>query len=129
MAKHIARGGHHEGVEGHGRHGGHTDMSRKFGKDYPAGGSEGEYIEHALRGGSGPSEGEHEYPVDRRDQSILTPLGMDNVKLAMNEPSSILDTHFAGGVSNLEHSLTGTKAVNEEVGAAGPVKHVIIPNH
>lgn len=130
MAKHghIARGGHHEAVEGHGRHGGHTDGSR-FGKDRPGKGAETDFIDHALRGGSGPSEGLHKYPVDRRDQHILTPVAMDNVKLAMHEPSSILDTDFHGGCENLEHSLKGTHAVNEEVGAAGPVTHHIIPNH
>lgn len=135
--KHIMRGGHHEAVEGHGRHGGHTDGGGsgaraagvgRFGKDHP-GSKETNFIDHALTGGSGPSEGLHKYPVDRRDQHILTPLGMDNVKLAMHEPSSILDTHFAGGVENLEHSLKGTHAVNEEIGAAGKVNHVIIPNH
>lgn len=123
MAK---RGGIHEGVEGQGRHGGQSDHSREFGKD--RGGDE-EFIEHALRGGSGPSEGLHRYPVDRRNQSILTPQPMDNVRLAMHEPSSILDTDFAGGVDNIQHSLKGASAVNEEVGAAGSVKHIIIPDH
>jgi hypothetical protein len=145
MAKHHNRGGHHEAVYGHGRHGGHTDGSRDggyheepgghghkarghFGKDRPSHG-EMDFIDHALRGGSGPSEGLHKYPVDRRDQHILTAVALDNVKLAMHEPSSILDTEFHGGVENLEHSLKGTKAVNEEIGAAGPVHHTIIPNH
>jgi hypothetical protein len=44
--------------------------------------------------------------------------------------SSICDEgEFHGGVDNLKHSLTGASAVNEEVGAAGPLRHVIIPNH
>jgi hypothetical protein len=126
----IERGGHHEGVEGHGRHGGHTDhhLHEKFGKDHPSITEEG-FIDHALRGGSGPSEGLHKYPVDRRNQHILTPIPMDNVRLAMHEPSSILDTDFHGGIENLEHSLKGTHAVNEEIGAAGPVHHIIIPDH
>jgi hypothetical protein len=103
-------------------------MRNRFGKDYPSP-SEEHYIDRSLTGGSGPSNGMHKYPVDRRDQHILTAVAMDNVKLAMHEPSSILDTHFYGGCENIEHSLKGATAVNEEVGAAGPVKHVVIPWH
>ncbi len=98
-----------------------------YGKDMPSH-SEEEYIDHALTGGAGPSNGLHHYPVDRRDQRILTAVALDNVKLAMHEPSSILDEEFAGG-ENIGHRLKGASAVNEEIGAAGPVRHVIIPNH
>ena len=97
----------------------------KYGKDKPE-----NFIEGALRGGHGPSEGIHHTPIDRPDQSINTAVAMDNVDLALDIPSSILDEGgFHGGVDNLKHSLTGSSAVNEEVGAAGPIKHVIIPNH
>lgn len=102
-----------------------ASMARgKFGKDHPE-----NFIAGALTGGHGPSEGIHEEKVDRPHQTINTSVAMDNVKLAMPIKSSILDDGFKGGVDNLKHSLTGSSAVNEEVGAAGPVKHVIIPNH
>lgn len=97
----------------------------KYGKDHP-----GNFIEGALTGGHGPSEGIKSTPVDRPHQTINTPVGFDNVKLAMDVPSSIADEGgFRGGVDNLKHSLTGSSAVNEEVGASGPVTHVIVPNH
>lgn len=92
-------------------------------------GNEG-FIRGALTGGSGASHGIHDTKVDRPNQSIKTAVPMDNVNLAMDVKSSILeDGGFKGGISNLKHSLTGASAVNEEVGAAGPLKHVIIPNH
>jgi hypothetical protein len=100
-----------------------------FGKDRVVKSSEG-YINKALAGGSGKSEDIVEYPVDRPDQKINTAFAMDNVKLAMDIPTSLKDMGgIGGGVDNLEHSLTGSSAVNEEVGAAGKVKHIIIPNH
>lgn len=100
-----------------------------FGKDKVAKGSEG-FIEHALHGGHGPSEGIHDKKIDRPQQSIKTAVALDNVKLAMDIESSILDEGgFAGGIDNLEHSLKGSSAVNEDLGAAGKVKHTIIPNH
>ncbi len=101
-----------------------------FGKDRVAKGSEG-YIEHALAGGSGPSEGIEDMRINRPQQSINTAVALDNVKLAMDVPSSIIgdEKDFAGGVDNLEHSLKGSSAENEDVGAAGKVKHTIIPNH
>lgn len=100
-----------------------------FGKDRVAKGSD-DYIERALDGGSGPSEGIHDVRIDRPKQSINTAVAMDNVKQAMDIPSSILDEDdFGGGVDNLEHSLKGSSAVNEDVGAAGHVKETIIPNH
>ena len=95
-----------------------------YGKDHPE-----SFIAGALKGGSGPSNSIQHSPVDRPDQTINTALAMDNVKMAMNIPSSILDDKFAGGPDNVKHSLNGATAVSEEVGAAGGVKHVIIPNH
>ena len=101
----------------------------KFGKDRPSG-SEIGYIDHSLKGGSGPSNDVKTYPVDRPNQSIKTSLAMDNVKLAMPIDSSIEDmSDWPGGVDNISHSLTGSSAVNEEVGAAGKVKHIILPDH
>lgn len=98
---------------------------RPFGKDLPE-----RFIDGALTGGSGPSNGIVKQKVDRPDQEICTAFPMDNVKLAMPIESSLRDKGgFAGGIDNLKHSLTGGSAVNEEVGAAGKVRHVIIPNH
>ena len=100
-----------------------------FGKDKVVRSSEG-FIEEALTGGHGPSSGIEQEPVDRPHQSINTAFAMDNVKLAMPIQTSLRDEHdLGGGVDNLKHSLTGASAVNEEVGAAGPLKHIIIPNH
>jgi hypothetical protein len=100
-------------------------VKKPYGKDDPE-----RFISGALTGGHGPSEGMVEEKVDRPHQSIHTSVAMDNVKLAMPIKSSILEEGgFRGGVDNLEHSLKGASAVNEEVGAAGPVKHTIIPNH
>lgn len=101
-----------------------AEVKRPFGKDQPE-----RFIDSALTGGSGPSKGMIHTKVDRPDQEIVTPFPMDNVQLAMPMKSSIADTKFAGGVDNIAHSLTGGKAVNEEVGASSPVKHTIIPNH
>jgi hypothetical protein len=104
-------------------------IGRPFGKDRPATSSEA-FISKALTGGAGKSQGIHEYPVGRPDQKINTAVPVDNVKLAMPIETSILDmSDWPGGVDNLKHSLTGTSAVNEEVGAAGPIVHHIIPNH
>lgn len=103
--------------------------NRPFGKDKAPKSSEG-FISHALTGGSGPSEDIKNYPVDRPGQTIKTAFAMDNVTLAMDIPTSLKDVGgIGGGVDNLKHSLTGTSAVNEEVGATGKLKHVIIPNH
>lgn len=100
-----------------------------YGKDRVAKGSEG-YISEALRGGSGPSEGIHDKKIDRKDQSIMTAVAMDNVDLCMDIETSILEEGgFRGSPTNLDHSLTGTSAVNEKVGADGPVHETIIPNH
>jgi hypothetical protein len=101
-----------------------------FGDKRVAKGSES-YIEGALRGGSGPSEGIEDVKINRPQQSINTAVALDNVKLAMDVPSSIIgdDKGFGGGIDNLEHSLKGSTAENEDVGAAGKVRHNIIPNH
>lgn len=97
----------------------------KYRKDTPE-----RFIAGALTGGSGPSEGISSKKIGRPDQSINTAFGMDNVKLAMPMDSSIADEGgIGGGVDNLKHSLTGSSAVNEDVGAVGKLKHDIIPNH
>jgi hypothetical protein len=97
---------------------------RPYGKDSPE-----RFIDGALKGGSGPSNGIDHIKVDRPDQSICVATPMDNVNLVMPMESSIRDMSWKGGVDNIKHSLTGASAVNEEVGAVGSVKHVIIPNH
>lgn len=100
-------------------------INKPYGKDDPE-----RFIEGALTGGSGPSNEIVHTKVDRPKQSINTAFGMDNVKLAMPIETSLKDEGgFRGGVDNLDHSLKGSSAVNEEVGAAGPVKKTIIPNH
>lgn len=100
----------------------------KYGKDRPGGNSG--YIEESLRGGKGPSEGMHSMHIDRRNQTILTACAMDNVTLAMDIESSIEEEGgFAGSPENIGHSLKGASAVSEELGAAGHLKHVIIPDH
>ena len=96
----------------------------KYGKDRPE-----RFIDGALKGGSGPSNEIVDYTVDRPEQKIKTAFAMDNVKLVEPMETSIKDTKWAGGLENIGHSLTGGKAVNEDVGAAGKVKHVIVPNH
>lgn len=100
-------------------------VKRPFGKDDPD-----RFISGALTGGGGPSNEIKDLAVDRPNQTIKRAFAMDNVKLAMPIASSLKDLGgFAGGDDNLKHSLTGTSAVNEEVGASGTVKHVIIPDH
>lgn len=101
-----------------------------YGDKKVAQGSEG-FIEHALHGGSGPSEGIHETKVDRPHQTINTAVPMDNVKLAMPIKTSILEEGgFRGGPDNLEHSLKGASAPPPgDVGAAGHVRHDVIPDH
>jgi len=96
---------------------------RPFGKDTPE-----RFIDSALTGGSGESEGIHTKKINRPDQSINTAVPMDNVKLAMPMKSSILDDKWAGSLNNLDHSLTGASAVNEKLGAKGG-KSTIFPNH
>jgi hypothetical protein len=98
----------------------------KFGKDHPE-----NFIEGALRGGSGPSREIVDKKVDRPDQSIKSAYALDNVKLVEHIPTSLKDEGgFAGGLENLKHSLTGGSAVEaESPGAAGATKKTIIPNH
>lgn len=105
-------------------------LNKTYGKDRVAKGSEG-YISEALHGGSGKSEGIHEKGIDRKGQSIMTPVGMDNVELALDIETSILDEGgFHGSTRNLKHSIDGAEApADGDVGAAGPVRHDIIPNH
>lgn len=105
-----------------------ANLHGKFGKDRPATSNES-FIGKALTGGTGPSNEIVDYPVDRPSQSIKTAFPMDNVKLAMPMKSSLKDMSWKGGLDNIKHSLTGTSAVNEEVGASGPVKHIIIKDH
>lgn len=102
-----------------------------YGDKRVARGSEG-YISEALTGGSGKSEGIYDEKVDRKNQSIKTAVAMDNVDLAMDVESSIIgdERDFHGSTTNLAHSLDGAKApADGDVGAAGPVDHVIIPDH
>lgn len=101
-----------------------------YGKDRPSKGGEG-YISSALTGGSGPSEGIVNMKVDRKNQSIKTSFPTDNVDLAMDIETSLRDASgFHGGTRNLKHSIDGAQApADGDVGAAGPVNHVIIPNH
>ena len=105
-------------------------LHKTYGKDAVPHSSEA-YISEALHGGDGPSEGLIHRKLDRKDQSLLTAVALDNVKLAMHIPSSICDEGgFRGGTTNLEHSLEGAKGLPDgDVGAAGPVRHVILPNH
>ena len=99
-----------------------------FGKDRVVKSSES-FIEHALTGGSGPSNEIVKTKVNRPDQSINTAFAMDNVKLAMPITTSIKDmSGIGGGPENLTHSLTGASAVNTGTGAKGG-KSTNIPNH
>jgi hypothetical protein len=101
-----------------------------FGKDNVnrMGGAEG-YIEDALRGGGqAPSEGIHDFPIDRPDQVIKRANALDNVRMAGFKPSSLVDvdTGMGGGVKNLKHTLEPN---GPDFGISSPVKHTIIPNH
>lgn len=113
-------------------------MARFTGKDDPE-----RFIDNALDGGTRPPDHEKGYqesmtsngltkhPVDRKNQHILTAIGLDNVgKVYHTYESSMAEVGgVAGGPTNLEHSLRGASAVNEHLGAAGHTKPVIIPNH
>jgi len=100
-------------------------INKPYGKDSPD-----RFIAGALTGGSGESEGIKEMKIDRPNQSINTAVPMDNVKLAMPIKSSILDEGgFAGGITNLAHSLSGASAVQADTGAAGKTKKTIFPDH
>ena len=100
-------------------------LNKPFGKDNPE-----RFIDKALTGGDGPSNGIHTMKVDRPNQTINTAVPMDNVKLAMPIESSILDMgNWPGGPENLKHSLIGASAEDEEVGAAGKTHKTVIPDH
>ena len=102
----------------------------KYGKDRPAKSSES-FISSALTGGSGDSNEVVDKKINRPDQSINTAFAMDNVKLAMPVETSMKDGGgwtMGGSLSNLDHSLTGTSAVNEKTGAKGG-RSTIFPNH
>lgn len=104
---------------------------RPYGKDKVVKGSEG-YISSALTGGSGKSEGIFDEKIDRKGQSIKTAEAMDNVTLAMDVESSITgdERGFHGSTRNLKHSIDGAEApADGDVGAAGPVEHILIENH
>ena len=76
------------------------------------------------------ANGISEKKIDRPNQSINTAVPADNVKLAMPIETSILDEGgWAGGITNLGHSLSGASAVQAEVGAQGKTKKFIPPNH
>lgn len=60
-------------------------------------------------------------------QTIKCAYPQDNVH-GMNLPDE-RGGSMRGSVTNLGHSLKGTSAVQDGPGAAGPVKHVRIPNH
>jgi hypothetical protein len=94
-----------------------------YGKDHPE-----NFIRGALTGIHGPSEGIHEYDIGH-GQRIVTSVAMDNVVLAADIESSILDDKWHGGPEYLGHSLKGVSAVNEDIGAAGPVHHDYFENH
>jgi hypothetical protein len=110
----------------------------KYGKDHPE-----RFIDGALDGETGGDTSPHgfqdsmtsnemkKYSVDRKEQHILTAFAMDNVGRVYDRyMSSMKDMGgIAGSPTNLKHSLSGASAVNEELGAVGSVKHVIIPNH
>lgn len=114
----------------------------KFGKDRVVKSSES-FIEGALTGRTSPpshSKGYQnssqsneivDYPVDRPGQTIKTAFALDNVGEVYNTyDTSMKDVSgIGGGVDNLKHSLTGTSAVNEEVGAVGKLRHIIIKDH
>jgi len=121
---HNAMGGVHVTVGGARRAGGGAHGGGgKYGKDHPE-----NFIEGALTGGQGPSEGIHEKDIGH-GQTLVTAVGMDNVRLAADIETSILDQNFHGGPEYLGHSLKGVSAVNEDIGAAGPVHHDYIQDH
>jgi hypothetical protein len=99
----------------------------KYGKD--RGGSEA-YISEALHGGDGPSSGMQKLDVDRPNQVIMRAHALDNVQCAGFEESTLKDLGgFAGGVTNIGHTLKGATGLGSDGGEAGTVKHKIIPDH
>ncbi len=100
-----------------------ANMARgKYGKDHPE-----HFIEGALTGGSGPSEGIKHIKVDRKGQSIKEAVALDNVGHLYTPriETSIRDRAWRGSTKNLEHSLEGAHAPGDgDVGAAGHVRHL-----
>jgi hypothetical protein len=88
--------------------------SPPFGKDKLPHSSEG-FISEALHGGKGASEGMFHSKGGRDGQTILTAVPPDNVCLAMDIESSILDKKFAGSETDLGHSLKGASAVQDGI--------------
>jgi hypothetical protein len=114
-----------------------ANVKRPHGKDNPE-----RFIDGALDGEKRGSESWHgyqesmtsnemvKYPVDRKDQHILTAFAMDNVgEVYGRYATSMRRTEMAGGTKNLKHSLSGASAVDEEVGASSKLHKTIIPNH
>lgn len=105
-------------------------MAGSYGKDSPE-----RFISGALEGGTGPSNQIINKNVNRPNQSIKTALAMDNMDIGTEIngsrlESSIRDGGFRGSTSNITHSLDGATANKDgDIGAAGPVKSTIIPNH
>lgn len=75
------------------------------------------YIAEALKGGSGKSEGITTESIGK-GQRIMRAYGLDNVELAMDIDTSLMDKKFGGSTSNLAHSLKGCSAVDDGTGAA-----------
>ncbi|MGP0093115.1 MAG: hypothetical protein ACLPKB_24720 [Xanthobacteraceae bacterium] len=86
--------------------------NKPYGKDDPE-----RFIEGALTGGTGPSNGIEDEPIGE-GQTIKRAYALDNVRLAMPICTSLMEEDFPGGPENLDHSLIGASAVNDEVGAA-----------
>lgn len=78
------------------------------------------------RSGKGPSEGIKEEKA-QFSQTIKSAFPQDNV--TGMQLADVTGGKLRGSPENLEHSLTGTSAVQDGPGAAGPVRHVRIPNH
>jgi hypothetical protein len=97
--------------------------NRAYGKDHPE-----NFIEGALTGIPGASESIRETHIGH-GQRIVTAAAMDNVELAAFIETSIFDEDFHGGPEYLGHSLKGVSAVNEDIGAAGPVHHHYVEDH
>lgn len=70
--------------------------------------------------GKGKSEGIYDQSIGD-GQSIKSAFPQDNVHGL--DLTNTRGGSFAGSPTNLKHSLTGTAAVQEGPGAAGPVKH------
>jgi hypothetical protein len=105
-------------------------LNAEFGKDHiPRGGGNEAYIEHALRGGHGASEGIDSESIGN-GQVLHTSFPVDNVSLAMPIESSVRETGgIRGGPNYVGHSLHGATVVNDDMLSAGSVKHHMIKDH